>query len=430
MSYVKDILLQLLFALTPFVLYNIYYRDKAIHFSKPFIVITCMICLLLSMTFPLSVEDGIIFDIRYVIMFFGLVFGGMTAGMILLLEFMAYRLSLGGAGLFSALIILSITFPLSLLLSFLYRRYSKWRMLIVLIAGLLFSVIPIGVMLVTERRYVMDNLTFNILAMPVQNSLGIWLLFTLFHKAVSDKQLYLDYLRIEKVDTINHVAASLAHEVRNPLTAVSGFLKLMRNEALSPEKTRQFIDICMEEIKRTELILSEYLSISKPGKRQYEPVDLSELSNAIVEIMTPYANMNNVHLSPFENGPDIRVSANPNEIKQLLINFLKNAIEACSSVSNGQVSIRVSREAHHAKIAILDNGIGMSKEQVDRLGIIYFSTKNKGTGVGLTYSYQLIRSMNGEVSVRSEPGKGTEFLISLPLLPAQSPPDAMRSITG
>ncbi|MBB6671325.1 sensor histidine kinase [Cohnella nanjingensis] len=416
MLYIKDILLQLLFALTPFVLYNIYYRDKAINYSKNFIIITCMICLFMSMTFPSSVEEGIIFDIRYVIMFFGMVFGGMVTGLILLIEFTTYRLLLGGAGLFSAMVILAFTFSLSILLSVLYRRHSEWRKLIIFMAGISFSVIPICVMLVTKHHYVIEHLTFNILAMPVQNCLGIWLLFSLFNKAVSDKQLYLEYLRSEKVDTINHVAASLAHEVRNPLTAVIGFLKIIRNDTISKEKTNHFIDICMDEIKRTEIILSEYLSISKPSKQVYEPIDLTRLLNAIVDIMTPYANMNNVHLVTSDYGQEINVSANPNEMKQLLINFIKNAIEACTSVSNGQVSIRVYRESRYAKITILDNGIGMSKVQVDRLGIIYFSTKTKGTGVGLTYSYQLIRSMKGDVSVQSEPGKGTEFIISLPLL--------------
>ncbi|MDQ0899600.1 HAMP domain-containing sensor histidine kinase [Paenibacillus sp. V4I7] len=416
MLYIKDVLLQLLFALTPFVLYNIYYHDKTANYSKRFINITCMICLFMSMTFHSSVQNGIIFDIRYVIMFFGMVYGGMTTGLILLVEFVLYRVLIGGQGLFSAMIILVISFNLSVLLAILYRRRSEYRNLITFLAGLSFSVIPICVMYVTERKYIVENLTFNILAMPVQNFLGIWLLISLFNKAVSDKQLFQKYLQNEKVETIAHVAASLAHEVRNPLTAVMGFLKLIRNDSISKEKTNYYIDICVEETKRTEVILSEYLSIAKPSTPNYEQMDLVPQLNSVIDIMTPYANMNSVTLELHNEGQELYISANPNEIKQLLINFIKNAVEACSYISRGKVVIRMAPESQlYAKITIHDNGVGMSSEQLERLGTIYFSTKSKGTGVGLTFSYQLIRSMNGTVNVRSILGKGTEFVISLPL---------------
>ncbi|MNI25714.1 Sporulation kinase E [compost metagenome] len=415
MLYIKEVLLQLLFALTPFVLYNIYYRDKAVNYSKQFINITCVICLFMSMTFHSSVQDGIIFDIRYVIMFFGMVYGGMTTGLILLVEFVAYRWLIGGQGLLSAMIIHVITFNLSALLSILYRHYSEYRNQITFVAGISFSVIPLCVLFVTENKYVIENLTFNILAIPVQNSLGIWLLISLFNKAVSDKQLYLRYLQTKKVETIAYVAASLAHEVRNPLTAVMGFLKLIRNDSISKEKTQYYIDICVEEMKRTEVILSEYLSIAKPNNSIYEQINLVRHLNSVIDIMTPYANMNNVALEVPDSEQELNICANPNEIKQLLINFIKNAIEACSFITRGKVNIRIERESLYAKITIHDNGVGMSKEQLERLGTIYYSTKNTGTGLGLTFSYQLIHSMNGAVSVRSKSGKGTEFIISLPL---------------
>lgn len=137
-----------------------------------------MICLFMSMTFPASIQDGIIFDIRYVIMFFGMVYGGITTGVFLIVEFLVYRLLIGGQGLFSAIIILSLTFSLSALLSNLYRRRSEYRKLITLIAGICFSIIPIGTMFATEYQYTIQHLKFNILVMPVQNFLGIWILIS------------------------------------------------------------------------------------------------------------------------------------------------------------------------------------------------------------------------------------------------------------
>lgn len=367
------------------------------------------------MTFPASIQDGIIFDIRYVIMFFGMVYGGITTGVFLIVEFLVYRLLIGGQGLFSAIIILSITFSLSALLSNLYRRRSEYRKLITLIAGICFSIIPIGTMFATEYQYTIQHLKFNILVMPVQNFLGIWILISLFNKAVSDKELYLRYLQSEKSETIAHVAASLAHEVRNPLTAVMGFLKLLKDDSITREKSQKYIEICLEEIKRTEVILSEYLSIAKPNHSIVEKIELVQQICSIVDIITPYANMNNVTLEMHPLEDKLYVSANPTEIKQLFINFIKNAIEACTVHSSGIVSIRIERQSQFAKIIIMDNGVGMSSEQMDRLGSIYFSTKSKGTGLGLTLSYQLIRSMNGDVNVRSKSGEGTEFILSIPL---------------
>ena len=128
---IKDVLLQLLFALMPFVAYNIYYRKLTVNYSRNFIIVICSLCMLLSMTFASSVQSGLIFDVRYVIMFFGMLFGGFLTGAILLVEFLIYRLYIGGSGMIDAIIILIFTFPLSVLLSFMYHR-TKHKFWIVL----------------------------------------------------------------------------------------------------------------------------------------------------------------------------------------------------------------------------------------------------------------------------------------------------------
>ncbi|UNK19668.1 HAMP domain-containing histidine kinase [Paenibacillus sp. N3/727] len=414
MSEIKEILLQLLFSLTPFVLYNIYYRNLEVNYSRRFIIFTCSFCLILSMTFPLSVQDGLVFDVRYVIIFFGILFGGVTTGFILLVEFIIFRLYIGGSGTLDALIILAITFPLSILLSSFYYKIRK-KYWITFIAGISFSIIPIVVLYITKPDYILSNVTFNILAMPVHNCLGIWLLITLFNKSVTDKELYLKVIQNEKVETINQVAASLAHEVRNPLTTVLGFLKLIRANTLDWEKTERFIDISIEEIHRTEQILSDYLSISKPLATFHQHIDLVVQLKTVVEVMTPYANMNNVSLEASYPAAPVHITGNPTEMKQLLVNFIKNAIEASADMPKARVSIQFLQHLRRVQLEIQDNGVGMDEEQMSRLGSIYYSTKSNGTGLGLTFSYQAIRSMNGTISVKSEPYSGTVFTISLPL---------------
>ncbi|AWP30981.1 integral membrane sensor signal transduction histidine kinase [Paenibacillus vortex V453] len=411
---IKDVLLQLLFALMPFVAYNIYYRKLTVNYSRNFIILICSLCMLLSMTFASSVQSGLIFDVRYVIMFFGILFGGFMTGAILLIEFLIYRLHIGGSGMIDAIIILIITFPLSVLLATLYHK-SKHKFWIVFIAGISFSLIPLLVLYITKPDYILSHFIFNVLVMPVHNSLGIWLLVTLFNKSVSDKELYLQYIQNEKAEAVNHVAASLAHEVRNPLTTVLGFLQLIKSGTFPQEKTDRFLEISMEEIRRTEQILSEYLSISKPLVPFQQKLELTAQIRSVVELMSSYANMSNITLSADYPELPVYISGSPAELKQLLVNFIKNAIEASRDVDKGCVNIRIYEEAEQVAIEIQDNGIGMNPEQLSRLGSIYYSTKMSGTGLGLTFSYQAIRAMDGSVSVRSSPRSGTVFLITLPL---------------
>jgi two-component system, sporulation sensor kinase B len=411
---VKEILLQQFFALMPFVMFNIYYRDKMQNYDRKFIMITCSICLFLSMIFGSSVIHGFFYDVRFIMIFFGLLFGGLSTGFLLLIEFVVFRLYLGGAGTWPSMVTMAIAFPLAVLLYNIHQRTQR-KSLVILTAGLIISIIPLATVYYLNPADVMSHLVFHILAIPVQNAIGIWVLIGLFKKAVSDKQLFISYAQSERTETISHVAASLVHEVRNPLTAVRGFLQLIRKNYLDRRTFERYIDICEDEIQRTDKILSEYLSLTKPESGKQELLDLHLQLPMIWDIMKPYATMNNVQLE-LDNPPHlVHVYANPIKLKQILVNFIKNAIEACTDVPNGKVTLRLEVDAGKALLTITDNGVGMNEEQVKHLGTIYFSTKTKGTGLGLTFSYQVIHELGGSIRVRSEPNAGTQFVIQLPI---------------
>lgn len=414
MNVFKDMLLQLFFVLLPFGMFNVYYRDRSQNYSHKFIIITCTISLFLSMTFSYSVVSGMIYDVRYIIIYFGMIFGGLQVGVILLAEVVLYRFYLGGGGEWLALMIILTMFPF-LILFYIINKTNRRFVLLTISAGIAFSIIPSVITYYFYTNYVLENLAFILLTI-VQNAVGIWLLVSLFNKSVSDKELSINFAQHEKVQAISHIAASLAHEVRNPLTAVKGFLQLIRESSLPKEKMHQYIDISLDEIQRTEVILSEYLSISKPLTNRHEKVNLSQQLQIIFDVMTPYANMNNVQIQFEKTDQPTMILANPEELKQVLVNFLKNAVEACANVSNGKVFIKLEAQKNQVVLTIRDNGIGMAEDQVKSLGTIYFSTKSNGTGLGLTFSYQVIRSLSGVVSVRSEPQAGTLFTITLPRL--------------
>ncbi len=296
MNVVKEILLQHFFALMPFVMFNIYYRDKTQNYDRKFIILTSVICLFLSMTFGVGVIPGFFYDGRFVIMFFGLLFGGLRTGFILLLEFILYRFYLGGEGTWPSMITMSIAFPLLILLYKMYQK-SHRKSLIILTAGFIISIIPLATIYIRNPEDITSHPGFHILAIPVQYAIGIWVLIPLFQRSVSNKELYIIYAQYEKMEAVSQVAASLVHEVRNPLTAVKGFLKLIRENPIERKKVEGYIDICTEEIQRTESILSEYLSISKPKTDKREAVDLNLQLQTILDVMKPYANMYNTQLA-------------------------------------------------------------------------------------------------------------------------------------
>lgn len=410
----KEMILQLFLTLLPFLCYNVYYRNKAHNYSPAFILLTTGISLFLSMTFNKVAVNGFIYDARYILMFFGLLFGGLRIGFVLLAGFMVYRLYLGGPGVEIAMGTILVSFPVSILLSHLYRRVKR-RPLFFVVSALLISLIPTVMLYLYNPDILQESLLFYLLYVPFLNFIGIWLLLSLFQRAVIDKNLSIIYAQKEKLETIGQVAASLVHEVRNPLTAVKGFLKLISETSGNQEKVHRYIEICVSEMERAEYILSEYLAITKPSTDRREQVNLNAILQITVDVMRPYANMNNVELQLQHEDGVCRVMGNPEKIKQVLMNLIKNAIEACYDTENAVVSLTLEPLDNEALLYVRDNGIGMSREQAERLGSVFYSTKTTGTGLGLAFSYQVIEELGGSVQVRSEPRQGTEFAITLPL---------------
>ncbi|MFS0610473.1 ATP-binding protein, partial [Brevibacillus sp. 179-C7.1 HS] len=297
-----------------------------------------------------------------------------------------------------------------------YKHYkaSYRKTLYLFMTSAIFSSVALGITYYFFPTYVSQNLVYYTVLIPIQNFFGLWLLMSLFSKCVSDKELFIRHAQNEKIQTMSHVAASLAHEVRNPLTAVKGFLKLIQESPENLVKVDQYIRISLDEIQRTEAILTEYLAISKPLKERHELINVCELLHAIREVMLPFANMYNVELELQAFEKPVKIKANPDEFKQVLVNFIKNAIEACSDISDGKVTLGLLIERNKALLVIKDNGVGMDAGQISRLGTIYFSTKSSGTGLGLTYSYHVIHAIGGSVNVSSKPRVGTKFTIMLP----------------
>ncbi|MEH7344535.1 ATP-binding protein [Bacillus sp. JJ1532] len=220
--------------------------------------------------------------------------------------------------------------------------------------------------------------------------------------------------RAEKMNAIGQLAASVAHEIRNPMTVVKGFLQIFLAKDQMSDEERMYIRLMIEEMSRAETIINDYLSLAKPDIEHTEKVDAAETASKVLDLMNSYAMMSkNIMVVPTLN-EGVFIQGNISELKQVLINILKNGIEAMKV--GGTLSISVYNDEKYGVFEISDTGIGMSAEELERLGTAFYSLKEKGTGIGLMVCYQIIERMKGKIEVQSQNGKGTTFKIFIPLV--------------
>jgi signal transduction histidine kinase len=217
-------------------------------------------------------------------------------------------------------------------------------------------------------------------------------------------------LRSEKLAVVGELAAGVAHEIRNPLTSIKGFIQLANQQG---EFNPHHVQIMLSEISRMESIVSEYLSLAKPN--QNSPKSLQNIDTLVRNVITLFESQTNLKNIMIHSKLDhsYQIMCNPNEIKQVLINIFQNAIEAIGS--NGDIFISVKNIFEDGvEIIIIDNGCGIEEERLKKIGEPFFSTKEKGTGLGLLTSNRIIEKHNGTIKINSEVNKGTEVRIFLP----------------
>ncbi|HZG76692.1 MAG TPA: ATP-binding protein, partial [Paenibacillus sp.] len=215
----------------------------------------------------------------------------------------------------------------------------------------------------------------------------------------------------EKLAVAGQFAAAIAHEIRNPLTAIKGFLQLLMRDVT--DKSR-FFDIIFSEMSRIEMITNELLILAKPQAVKFAKKDIRFLMQQVVSFMDAQANMNNVLLQVDYGPSDLLVLCDENQLKQVFINFLKNAIEAMPD--GGLMKIHMSRSASGVStVRFTDQGSGMPEEVLEKLGEPFYTTKETGTGLGLMVTKRIVQQHGGDVRFSSKLGEGTTVELTLPL---------------
>ncbi len=216
----------------------------------------------------------------------------------------------------------------------------------------------------------------------------------------------------QKLELIGTLAASTAHEIRNPLTGISGFIQLLQKKYQSKED-QMYFSIIDQEIRRINQIVSEFLVLGKPTAEQWQLNAMNEMIDEIMPIIHSEANLYNVEVEFQDCGEDpAYVYCKKDHIKQVVLNVAKNALE--SMKNGGKLLIQIEHHQEKAQIIVKDIGEGIPKEMMESIFQPFVTSKEKGTGLGLVVCKRIISMYGGTIQIESEQHKGTTVTITLP----------------
>lgn len=415
MQVIKDFLLNVLIISFPFILYPYLYRLREkplLHRTLLFVLFAAVI--VATMYFPVKF-NGISYDFRSIPLAIGSLYGGGVITLLLFGTVVIGRYFLGSPD--NLLYALSIL-PTCFIVFFIQRWYitASFRRKVVLAVGVcsLIKLVTLSFFLAyTGRPEQLLDRPLLTLALYSAHGVMVWGYVSLIEFLNRHYHMKEEVEKSEKLRIVSDMAASVAHEIRNPLTAVRGFIHLLGSSNVQADKREFYKGICFSELDRAEHIISDYLSLAKTDPDSMEIINVNAEVNYLSNILMTYANLNNVTINvSLSKEISLSTMGDRSKFRQALINIGKNAIEAMPE--GGTLTLKTGRLGDKATLCICDTGSGMTPDQVKRLGTPYYSTKEKGTGLGTMISFSIIKKMDGSIDIKSEVGKGTEFTLAFP----------------
>jgi len=231
--------------------------------------------------------------------------------------------------------------------------------------------------------------------------------------AMENARLYHQLERAERLAVLGKFAGSLAHEIRNPLVSIKTFFQILNSDE-DPEDKQEISDLASQEIERMEELLDNLLGFAKPSAERFVMEEVNKVLHDSVMLIKHEASAKGIEIkTQLEAGP-CKLSMDPNQIQQVFMNVMMNAIQAMDE--GGELRIKTSHHKgeNQVDIVIEDTGHGISDDDLPKLFEPFYTTKEKGVGLGLSISQRIIVSHNGDINIESEKGKGTSVHIMLP----------------
>jgi PAS domain S-box-containing protein len=257
-----------------------------------------------------------------------------------------------------------------------------------------------------------QTLEVKVTVTPIKNPRGIIIALIFLMEDITDKKRTEEALmQSEKLSVIGELAAGVAHEIRNPVTVLKGFVQLLSQQRTIPDP--YYINIMQKELDRINQITNEFMALAKPQAIKIKNQNLLELICQVTDFLESEALLQKVELLVEHEETVVWIDCEPNQIKQVLINTIKNGIEAMPD--GGKIRIKVKKDLEFIYLFIEDEGRGIPAERIERIGQPFFTTKEQGTGLGLMVSMKIIENHGGGVSIQSQENIGTTVKILMPL---------------
>ena len=363
-----------------------------------------IVALIVCNIFSFRMTDGIILDLRIIpFLIGGLYFGGgPILGLMLIIARAFHGIDLGFfIGLFFYGLFTYIIWRIS---PWFNRLKSRQRHLFLVGITLLVSLVILAGLEILSTSINSFDVWFAYLVVP---PLGVAMISYCIESMRSNFLLREHLMKSKKLEAVEQMGAAISHEIRNPLTSASGFVQLLQDDSLDSNTRKEYLNILKEELESAERVIQDYLTFSKPEIEVYEEINVHDELNNVVKLLMPIANQHSVEITTSFSQNAI-IEGNRQKFLQCFINIIKNAIEAMPK--GGVLQLETDTSPKNVVIRVQDTGMGMTKEQVERLGEPYYTTKgSNGTGLGIMVVFSIVKAMHGTVHVNSEVDKGTVF---------------------
>jgi two-component system sporulation sensor kinase B len=368
------------------------------------------------MFFPINYFPEYGFDLRAVLILLGFLYGGAGVGCILAGVMLVVRILMDLQYIWVAAVNLSF---MLILFSWLLKRFTILPMRKKLWTGSLFACAAGGFIILLYNAVKMkqglingDHFLYRMAGFSTLHGAAACMGIYLFETIKKNKLIRTRIFHQEKLHMLGDMAASVAHEIRNPMTVARGFMQLINNRELSAASVGKYVPVVMEELDRAEAVIEDYLSMVRPQNTDWEKLQMHEQLFDAAALMKDFAEQHKVDIRlHLQDG--LVCCYDKRALSRLIVNLLNNAVEAMPD--GGKLDVELIREADFAKIRIRDTGYGMTEEEVNRLGSLFYSTKTKGTGIGLLICYKIVETAGGTIQVDSKKGQGTVITLRLPL---------------
>ena len=234
----------------------------------------------------------------------------------------------------------------------------------------------------------------------------------LLNKTKDILKLHMNIKEIESNKQIKTSLFRITHEIKNPIAVCKGYLDMFDKE--NPTHFKKYIPILKDEINRTLLLLEDFLAMNKV-KINKDIIDINLLIEEVIKNIKMLCNKNNIELKQNIIDDDIYINADYNRLTQVFINILKNSVEAIPKNKKGKIEVKEIIKNNNIIITVKDNGKGMSSKLLNKIKEPFYTTKPKGTGLGVSLSEEIIKAHNGTLNYESEENKYTKVTITLPI---------------